>query len=132
MLDSYKVCFYFIVLSLTVCTVEYVCLFCEDQISMYFISFLSMIIYEVLYTWCLRRNVCSAWFLDIKISTFSVSFLLLWITTNKVVYIYIVGMWNITAPIIYTLQPSTPYSTFIVAPGTTAPPKYFVKCKDYI
>ena len=29
------------------------------------------------------------------------------------------GVWNIAVPIIYTLQPSTPYSTFIVASGTT-------------
>ena len=39
-----------IVLLVKVCTVGYVCLFCGDQISMYFVSFLSMIIYEVLYT----------------------------------------------------------------------------------
>ena len=38
-----------------------------------FVSFLSMIIYEVLYTlsWCLKYNICSAWFLDITISTCS-------------------------------------------------------------
>ena len=40
----------YIVLSVTVCTVGYVCLFCGDQIFMCFVSFLSMIIYEVLYT----------------------------------------------------------------------------------
>ena len=72
-LDSYKVCLCFIVLSVTVCTVltvGYVCSFCEDQISCsYFVSFLSMIIYEVLYTWCIRHNICSPWFLDIRIST---------------------------------------------------------------
>ena len=28
-----------------------------------------MIIYEVLYTWYLRYNICSSWFLDIRIST---------------------------------------------------------------
>ena len=36
------------------CTVNnslYVCSFCRDQIFMDFVSFLSMIIYEVLYTW---------------------------------------------------------------------------------
>ena len=70
-LASYKVCLCFIVLSVTVCTVGYVCLFCGDQIFVYFVSFLSMIIYEVLYTWCLRYNICSAWFLDIRISTCS-------------------------------------------------------------
>ena len=40
----------FIVLSLTVCTVRYVCLFCGDQIFVDFVSFLCMIIYKVLYT----------------------------------------------------------------------------------
>ena len=47
MLASYKVCLGFIVLSVTVCTVGYVCSFCGDQIFVYFVSFLSMIIYEV-------------------------------------------------------------------------------------
>ena len=37
---------------------------------LYFLSFLSLIIYEVFYTWCLRHNICSAWFLDIRISTY--------------------------------------------------------------
>ena len=42
-----------------------------DQIFMNFIGFLSMVIYVVslLYTQCLRYNICSAWFLDIRIST---------------------------------------------------------------
>ena len=36
------------------------------------LAFLSMIINEVYsYTWCLRYNICSAWFLDIRISTCS-------------------------------------------------------------
>ena len=35
-----------------------------------FVSFLSMTIYEVLHTWCLRYNIYSAWFLDIRISTY--------------------------------------------------------------
>ena len=69
-LDSYKVCLCFIVLLITVCTVGYVCLFCKGQVFVYFVSFLSsMSIYEVSYTWCLRHNICSAWFLDIRIST---------------------------------------------------------------
>ena len=34
-----------------------------------FVNFLSMTIYEVLYTWCLTYNICSARFLDIRIST---------------------------------------------------------------
>ena len=47
-----------------------------------FVGFLSMVIYVVslLYTQCLRYNICSAWFLDIRISTcfsFWVSFMLL-------------------------------------------------------
>ena len=33
------------------------------------LGLLSVIIYEVLYTCCLRYNICSAWFLDIRIST---------------------------------------------------------------
>ena len=49
-LDSYKVCFSFIVLSVTVCTVGYVFSVRRDQIFMDFVSVLSMIIYEVLYT----------------------------------------------------------------------------------
>ena len=68
-LGSYKVHLCFIVLSVTVCTVGYICLFCGDQIFVDFVSFLSMIIYEILYTWCLRYNICSAGFLDIRIST---------------------------------------------------------------
>ena len=69
-LASYKVCFCFTVLAVTVCTVGYVCSFRRDQIFVDFVSFLSMTIYEVLCTllWCLGYNVCSAWFLDIRIS----------------------------------------------------------------
>ena len=43
--------------------------FCEDQTFVDLVGFLSMIIYEILYTQCLRYNICSAWFLDIRIST---------------------------------------------------------------
>ena len=68
-LASYKVCLCFIVLSITVCTIGYVCSFCRDQIFMDFVSSLSIIIYEVLYTWRSRYNICSARFLDIRIST---------------------------------------------------------------
>ena len=32
------------------------------------LDFLSMITYEVLYVWILRYTVCSAWFIDIRIS----------------------------------------------------------------
>ena len=43
---------YFIVLSVTICTVGYICLFRGDQIFMDFVSFLSMIImkFYILYT----------------------------------------------------------------------------------
>ena len=47
---SYKVCLYSIVLSVTVYTVWYVCSFFGDQIFMDFVSFLSMVINEVLNT----------------------------------------------------------------------------------
>ena len=58
------------VLSIIVCTVGYVCIFCGDQVFVYCVSFLFMIIiYEALYTWCLRHSICSAWFLYIRIST---------------------------------------------------------------
>ena len=80
-LASYKVCLCFIVLSVTFCIVGYVCSFRGDQIFVDFVSFLSMIIYEILYTWCLRYNICSTWFLDIRISTcFSVWYVVLCIT----------------------------------------------------
>ena len=48
--------------------------FCEDQIFVDFVGFLSMIIYEVLHTRCLRYNICSAWFLDIRILTCSIQY----------------------------------------------------------
>ena len=68
-LDRYKVRLCFIVLSVTVCTVGYICLFCGDRIFVNFVGFLSMIIYKPSSPWCLKYNVCSAWFLDIRIST---------------------------------------------------------------
>ena len=75
----YKVHLCFIVLSVTVYTVRYVCSFHRDQIFMDFVSFkfLSMIIYEVLYrlSWCLRYIIFSAWFFRYKnINLFSFSF----------------------------------------------------------
>ena len=39
----------------------------------FMLGFLSMIIYEVLYTLCLRYSICSALFLDIRTSTCSFS-----------------------------------------------------------
>ena len=50
MLESYKVCLCFIVLSVIAYTVGYVCLFCGDQIFVYFVGFLSMMIYKGLFT----------------------------------------------------------------------------------
>ena len=49
-LASYKVCLCFIVLSVKVCTVGYVCSFHRDQIFINFVIFISMIINEVFYT----------------------------------------------------------------------------------
>ena len=46
---------------------------CGDQIYVDFIRFL---IREYLYAWCLRYNVCSTWFLDIRVSTYYVYILL--------------------------------------------------------
>ena len=44
--------------------------FHKGQIFVDFVGFLPVIIYEVLYTRCLGiANVCSTWFLDIRIST---------------------------------------------------------------
>ena len=63
--------------------------FHEDQNFVDFVGFLSMIIYVVLYTQCLRYNYCSAWFLDIRISMLlipkSASFLLI-VTAPIVTY----------------------------------------------
>ena len=37
---------------------------------MHFVGFLFVVIYVIsLYTQCLRYNICSVWFLDIRIST---------------------------------------------------------------
>ena len=47
-LASYKVCLCFIVLSVTVSTVGYVCSFLRDQNFVDFVGFLSMTIYGVL------------------------------------------------------------------------------------
>ena len=38
--------------------------FREDQFFVDFVGFLSMIIYKVLYTQCIRYNICSACFLN--------------------------------------------------------------------
>ena len=80
----------FIVLSVTVHTVGYFCLFRGDQIFMDFVRFLSMIIYEALYTWCLRYNICSAWFLDIRISIcFGSHSFPSWSDICEYVYVYV-------------------------------------------
>ena len=54
-LATFKVSLRFIVLSVTVCTVGYVCSFRGDQIFVDFASFLSMIIYEALYTYMMFK-----------------------------------------------------------------------------
>ena len=56
--------FYFIVLC---CLIQL--LISGIKFSWISLSFLYMIIYEVLYTWCLRYNIWSAWSLDIRLST---------------------------------------------------------------
>ena len=48
-LASFKIYLCVIVLSVTVCTVGYICLFYRDQIFVDIVSFLSMIIYEIIY-----------------------------------------------------------------------------------
>ena len=66
LLANYKVCNFIV----CVCVLLlWLFKFCEDQIFMDFVGFLSMEIYVVLYTQCLRYNICSTWFLDIRIST---------------------------------------------------------------
>ena len=51
LIKLYKVCLCFGVLSVTVCIVGYVCSFHRNQIFVDSVSFLFMIIYEVLYTY---------------------------------------------------------------------------------
>ena len=53
------------------CRVYMFVYFVGIKFSWILFNFLSTIIYGVLYTlsWCLRYNICSAWFLDIRIST---------------------------------------------------------------
>ena len=59
----------------------------EDQIFVDIVGLLSMIIYEVLYTQCLRYNFCSAWFLDIRISTCSNSLCLAYNIYDTVMFL---------------------------------------------
>ena len=61
LLTSYKVylCFYCCV---KINAVRYG-YFCGDKTFMNFVTFL---IHDNLYTWCVRYNTCSAWFLDIR------------------------------------------------------------------
>ena len=66
LLASYKVC------NFIVCVQHcmlWLFIFCEDQVFMDFVGFLSMIICEVWYTRYLGHIICSAWFLGIRIST---------------------------------------------------------------
>ena len=111
-LDSYKVRLCFIVLSVTVCTVGYICLCHGDQIFMDFVNFLSTIIYEVLYMWCLRYNICSAWFLDVGIST-----CLVWILKW-----YFLKYWQVWTRRVFaqTVTYSTPINNKHTAHATTS------------
>ena len=63
-----------------------------------FVGFLSMVNYVILYTQCLRYNNCSAWFLDIRISTcillyshiISYSLMLAMSVYDLVLYIFVI------------------------------------------
>ena len=44
-------------------------IFCGDQVFIDFVWFLIHNNFGVLYTWCLRYNICRAWLLDIRLST---------------------------------------------------------------
>ena len=65
LLASCKVCLCFLLLHCMV----WLFYFHGDQIFMDFIRFLIHDNLWSLYTWCLRYNICSSWFLDIRIST---------------------------------------------------------------
>ena len=45
-----------------------------DQIYVDFIRFLIREDFSDLYAWCLRYNICSTWFLNIRISTCSYNY----------------------------------------------------------
>ena len=66
---------FLIVIIIWIKSVWYGCLIFEGiKFSWISLGVLSMIIYKGLYTWCLRYNICSATFLDIRISTCFVPF----------------------------------------------------------
>ena len=53
--------------SVRVHTILYIVIdFRGDQ---FYVDFVRFLIHEDLYTWCLGYNICSTWFLDIRIST---------------------------------------------------------------
>ena len=64
-LASYKVCLCLLLCKSLLCTAW----FYGDQIFMDFVRFLIHDDYEVLCTWCLKCNIFSAWFLDIRTLT---------------------------------------------------------------
>ena len=70
-----------------VCTVGYGYSFHGDEIFVDFVMFLSMMIYEVLYTWCLRYNVCNTWFLDIRYKNINL------FTWNYIFVNYLAGLY---------------------------------------
>ena len=69
LLASYKVCLCFYCYT-RINIVWYDCLISVGiKIFMDFVEFLIQEVHEVLHTWCSRYNICSAWFVDIRIST---------------------------------------------------------------
>ena len=82
-----------------VCTVRYIMLVHFVGFKFCGFWFLSMIIYEVLYPWCLRYNICSTWFLDIRLSTCVYLCIPMYIYTYICVYIYYLYILSIYIPI---------------------------------
>ena len=59
--------FFIIVIYIQISSVWYGCLiFVGMKYLWILLGFLPIIIYQVLYTWCLKCNICSVWFLDIR------------------------------------------------------------------
>ena len=60
-----------------------------------FVGFLSMVIYAILYTLCSRYNICSTWFLDIRISTCELNILELNIQFSDFSFEAHAGLWPV-------------------------------------
>ena len=69
-------------------------IFVGIKISWISLGFLSMIVYEVLYTRCLRYNFGSTWFLDIRISTCYLWRTLLIVVMQYIFYFYYIHIFN--------------------------------------